>query len=170
MKDKKSRDRFCHCISYGKIEPKKLEHLQTNRQRQMCVWRDIAPFSERQEEFLAASTRLSNTNSKPLFPPIYELPCITNYDTYKAMYNTGNSELSEGEMRSNNGRPGEENKATSQDYGCGSSALRDDDMGEEDHGFTKKEGKGSRNTSEPQSMRLKLPKLTNAGVVNQRLS
>lgn len=170
MKNKKSRDRFCQCISYGKIEPKKLEHLQKNRQRQLCVWRDITPFSERQEEFLAASTRLSNTSSKPLFPPIYELPCITNYNTYKAMYNTGNSELSEDGIRSHNGRSGEENKATSQDSGRGSSAHRDDDVGEEEGCFTKTDCKGSKNTSEPESLRLKLPKLTNVGVVNQRLS
>lgn len=167
MKNKKRGDQFCNCISYGRIEPKKLERLQKNRQRQMCTWTDIVPFSERQEEILAASTRAVTTTSKPFFPPIYELPCITNQDTYRAMYNAGNSDLSTDEIQSDNG---EESKATSQLVGSGSLPLRNDNTEDDDNGFLNgADSKGCRNSVESQSLRLKLPKLTNVGVVNQRL-
>lgn len=170
MKNKRGDDRFCECIRYRKIEAKKLERLQKNRQRQMCTWKDIAPFSERQKEFLAATARVSHTTNKPLFPPIHELPCITNHDTYKAMYNTGNSgEIIADELRSNIGRVGEENGAIFQHYGCGCSSLKDNNIVEEESRCMNSEVKGSRNSAEPQSSRLKLPKITNFSFVNQRL-
>lgn len=164
MTKKRRSERVCDCISYGKIEPKKLERLQKSRQRQMCTWRDIAPFSER-HEYTTTNTRPA---SKLLFPPIYELPCITNPDAYRAMYNTGGSELLSDEIHANNGRVGEENKATSHHYGC-SSALRSDNLEEDENGFTNSDCKESRSKTEQQSTRLKLPKLTNFNVVNQRL-
>lgn len=167
MKNKKRGERFCHCISYGKIEPKKLERLQKNRQRQMCTWRDIAPFSERHED-IAANTRSSNTTNKLLFPPIYELPCITNPEAHRAMYNTGGSDLLSDEIHANNGRSGEENKATSHHYGC-SLALRNDNLEDEENGFTNSDRSEPRGKTESQPLRLKLPKLTNFNVVNQRL-
>ena len=136
----------------------------------MCTWKDLAPFGERQEEFLAATARVSNATNKPLFPPIHELPCITNHDTYKAMYNTGNSgEMIADELRSNSDRVGEENRAISQHYGCGCSSLKDNNVVEEESGYMNGEVKGSRNSTEPQSSRLKLPKITNFSFVNQRL-
>lgn len=166
MKNKKRGEKFCHCISYGKIEPKKLERLQKTRQRQMCTWRDIAPFSERHED-IAANTRPSNAPNKLLFPPIYELPCITNPEAYRAMYNTGSNELLD-EMHTNNGRSAEENKATSHHYGC-SLALRNDNLEDEENGFKNGDRSEPRSKTESQPLRLKLPKLTNVNVVNQRL-
>ena len=166
MKDRKRGDRFCDCISYGKIEPKKIERLQKKRKRQMCVWRDVGPFSERQEELSAASARFANTINKPLFPPIYGLPCITNYDTYKAMYNTGNNaKLIVDERRAHSSRVGDDNRVN----GCECSALKDSNVEEDKTGFAKSEVKGSKNSTEPESSRLKLPKLTNFSIVNQRL-
>lgn len=162
MKDKKRDDGFCDCISYGKFEPKKFERLQKNRKRQMCVWRDVGPFSERQEELSAARARFANTINKPLFPPICGLPCITNYDTYKAMYNTGNNaELMVDELRA----LGDDNRVN----GCERSALKDCNVEEDKTGLAKSEVKGSKNSAEPESSRLKLPKLTNFSIVNQRL-
>lgn len=167
MKNKKRGEKLCHCISYGKIEPKKLERLQKNRQRQMCTWRDVAPFSER-NEVIVASTRTSNSTNKLLFPPIYELPCITNPETYRAMFNTGGSELSSEEMHTSNGRLGEDNKTSSHHYGC-SLALRNDNLEDEESGFMNSDPSEPRSRTESQSVRLKLPKLTNINVVNQRL-
>ena len=170
MKNKRRDDRFCQCIPYGKIEAKKLERLQKNRQRQMCTWKDLTPFGERQEEFSAATARVSNTTNKPLFPPIYELPCITNHDSYKSMYNAGNiGEMIADELSSYSGRVGEENRAISQHYGCGCSALKDSNVVEEESGYLNSEVKGSRNSTGTQSSRLKLPKIINFSVVNQRL-
>lgn len=167
MKNKKRSEKFCHCISHGKIEPKKLERLQKNRQRQMCTWRDIAPFSERHED-IAGNTRPSNEGNKLLFPPIYELPCTSNPEAYRAMYNTGGSELLSDEIHTNNGRVGEENKATFRHYGC-SLALRSDNLEDEENGFTSSDRKEPKNKTDSESLGLKLPKLTNFNVVNQRL-
>ena len=169
MKDKKRSERCCHCISYGKIEPKKMERLQKNRQRQMCSWRDIAPFNERHED-KAANTRPNNTTNRILFPPIYELPCITNPETHRAMYNTGSNEILSDEMHANNGRPGEENKVTLSHHYGSSLVLRNDHLVDEENGFAnndRSEPKASK--TESQSLRIKLPKLTSCNVVNQRL-
>jgi len=170
MKNKKRGEKFCHCVSYGKIEPKKLQRLQKSRQRQMCTWRDIAPFDfdERHDE-VTTDTRPSNSGNKLLFPPIYELPCMTNPEAYKAMYSTGGrSELFSDEMQTNNSRVGEENKAAFRHYGC-SLALRSDNLEDEENGFTSSDRTEPKNNTDSQFLRLKLPKLANFNVVNQRL-
>ena len=167
MKNKKEGEKFCHCISYGKIEPKKLERLQKNRQRQMCAWRDIAPFNERHDG-ITANTRPSNSSNKLLFPPIHELPCIANPEAYRAMYNTGGSDQLSDEMHTNNGRVGDENKATFRHYGC-SLAFRSDNLEDEGNRFTSRDRSEPKTKKYSESLRLKLPKLTNFNVVNQRL-
>ena len=169
MKNKKRSEKFCNCIPYGKIESKKLERLQKGRQRQMCAWRDIAPFNERHGE-VTTNSHPSNPGNKLLFPPIYELPCITNPEAYRAMYNTGGSELFSDEMHTNKGHVSEDNKAGFRHYGC-SLALRSDkiNLEDEENGFTSGDRNEPRNKTESESLRLKLPKLTNSNVVNQRL-
>jgi len=168
MKNKKRGEKFCHCISYGRIEPKKLERLQKSRQKQMCTWRDIAPFDERHHDNLTTTPRPSNSSNKLLFPPIYELPCITNPEAYRAMHNAGGSELFSDAMHTNNGRVGEENKAAFRHYGC-SLALRSDNLEDEENGFTSSYRNEPKNKADSESLRLKLPKLTNFNVVNQKL-
>lgn len=169
MKNKKRSEKFCNCIPYGKIEPKKLERLQKGRQRQMCAWRDIAPFDERHGD-VTTNSHPSNPGNKLLFPPIYELPCVTNPEAYRAMYNTGGSELFSDEMHTNKGHVSEDNKAEFRHYGC-SLALRSDkiNLEDEENGFTSGDRNEPRNKTESESLRLKLPKLTNFNVVNQRL-
>ena len=167
MRNKRRGDRFCQCIPYGKIEPKKLERLQKNRQRQMCTWRDIAPFSERHEEIMAVNTRPNNAVNKLIFPPIYELPCITNPESYRAMYNTGNGEMISNDIHTNSGRLVEESKAKPCHYGC-SLTLRNDNQEEEGDSFNNNDYNELGNKTESQSLRLKLPKLTGVNVVNQR--
>ena len=165
MKNKKRSETFCNCIPYGKIEPKKLERLQKSRQRQMCAWRDIAPFDERRDD-VTTNSHPSNAGNKLLFPPIYELPYITNPEAYRAKYNTGGRELFSEEVRTNKGHVIEENKATFSHYGC-SLALRSENLEDEENGFTSSDRNEPKNKTE--SLRLKLPKLTNFNVVNQRL-
>lgn len=169
MKNKKRSEKFCNCIPYGKFESKKLERLQKGRQRQMCAWRDIAPFNERHGD-VTTNSHPSNPGNKLLFPPIYELPCITNPEAYRAMYNTGGSELFSDEMHTNKGHVSEDNKAEFRHYGC-SLALRSDkiNLEDEENGFTSGDRNEPRNKTESESLRLKLPKLTNFNVVNQRL-
>ena len=165
MKNKKRSEKFCNCIPYGKIEPKKLERLQKSRQRQTCAWRDIAPFDERRDD-VTTNSHPSNSGNKLLFPPIYELPYITNPEAYKAMYNTGGSELFSGEVHTNKGHVSEDSKATFRHYGC-SLALRSENLEDEENGFTSSDRNEPKNKTE--SLRLKLPKLTSFNVVNQRL-
>lgn len=168
MKNKKRGNNFCDCISYGKIEPKKLERLQKSRQRQMCTWRDIAPFNERRDDITTYTPRPSNSGNKLSFPPIYELPCITNPEAYRAMYNTGGSELSSDEMRTNNGHVGDDSKATFRHSGC-SLAFRSDTLEDEENGFTSSDRSVPKNKTDPETLKLKLPKLTNFNIVGQRL-
>ena len=168
MKNKKRGEKFCKCIPYGKIiEPKKLERLQKSKQRQMCTWKNIAPFDERHDD-VTTNSHPSNSGNKLLFPPIYELACITNPEAYGAMYNTGGSKLFSDEMHTNKGHIGEENKAAFRHYGC-SLALRSDNLEDEESGFTSSDRNEPRNKTDSESLRLKLPKLTNLNVVNQRL-
>ena len=167
MKNKKRSEKFCNCIPYGKIEPKKLEHLQKGRQRQLCAWRNIAPFDERHGN-VTTNSHPSNPGNKLLFPPIYELPCITNPEAYRAMYNTGGSELFSDEMHTNKSHVNEDNKAVFRHYGC-SLGLRSENLEDEENGFTSSDRNEPRNKTESESLRLKLPKLTNSNVVNQRL-
>ena len=166
MKNKKGKDAFCHCISYGKIEPEKIERLHKNRQKQLCAWREIVPFGERHEEVLKASSQLSGNANKPLFPPIHELSFITNYDTYQATYyyNRGKCEI----HSSNNVRD-DENKDIPQPqyHGCGTLTIKQNNNHGEQNGFTSDSCIGSRaNGVQPQSLKLKLPKLTNSNVVS----
>ena len=167
MKNKKKGEKFCNCIPYGKIEPKKLERLQKSQQRQMCTWKDIAPFDERRDD-VTTNSHPSNSSNKLLFPPIYELPCITNPEVYRAMYNTGGSELISDELHTKKGHASEETKAAFRHYGC-SIALRSDNFEDEENGFTSSDRNEPRNKTDSGSLRLKLPKLTNSNVVNQRL-
>ena len=82
---KKKEQRLCHCLSYGRIDPKKIDRLHKHRQRQMCSLKNVGPFSERQEATLT-STRRPNTNYKPLFPPISELPLSANPENCSPIY------------------------------------------------------------------------------------
>lgn len=149
MKNRKKRDEFCHCLPYGKIEQKKLESLQKNRQRQLCTWRSIVPFGERHEGILTAKSQ--STSGKPLFPPIYGLPCVTNYDTYRALYYTGYRDIP---------IPIDcENKQ--QHYGRETSTIElNDTLNKSEDGFACGDCNGSRNVAEPQTLKLKLPHLT----------
>lgn len=168
MRNKKRSDRLCDCIPYGKIEPKKLERLQKNRQRQMCSWRDIAPFSERQEEEVTVC--LNNSVNRLLFPPIYELPSITNPEAYRGMCNTGNRELTSNEVHmTSSGRAVEDFKGKPYRHDC-SSALKSHRQEEEEDRFANSECSELGNKTDSQSLKLKLPKLTGLNVVNQRLS
>ena len=135
----------------------------------MCTSRDIAPFDERHDE-VTTETRPSNFGNKLLFPPIYELPCITNPEAFKAMYSTGGSELFSDEMHTNNCRVGEKNKAAFRHYGC-SLAFRHDNIEHEENGFTSGDRSEPKTNADSEFLRLKLPKLTNfnVNVVNQRL-
>ena len=168
MKNKKRSEKFCNCIPYGKIEPKKLERLQKGRQRQMCAWRNIAPFDERHGN-VTTNSHPSNPGNKLLFPPICELPCITNPEAYRVMqYDTGGSELFSDEMYTNKGQVSKDNKAGFRHYGC-SLGLRSENLEDEENGFMSSDRNESRNKAGSESLRLKLPKLTNFNVVNQRL-
>ena len=160
MKNRKKRDEFCHCLPYGKIQEKKLERLHKNRQRQLCTWRDIVPFGERHEEILTAKSQFSSFTSKPsVFPPIYELPCITNYDTYRALYDTGYRDI-----------PvdcGNKEISQLQHYGRETSTMElNDELNKGKDGFTYDDCNGSRNVAEPQSLKLKLPHLKSSNVVS----
>ena len=134
----------------------------------MCTWRGIVPFDERHDD-VTTNSRTSNSSNKLLFPPIYELPYITNPEAYRAMYNTGSNEFFSDEMHTNNGRVREENKAAFRNYGC-SLALRSDNLEDEENEFTSRDRNEPKNTVDSESLRLKLPKLTtDFNVVNQRL-
>lgn len=78
---KKENLHFCHCIHYGRIDARKLEQLQNYRQRQICGWKDLTPFSERQEE-VCKSIRSVTDIEKPFFPPFCELPFVTGLESY----------------------------------------------------------------------------------------
>ena len=164
MRKKKRNDRLCDCIPYGKIEPKKLERLQKNRQRQMCTWTDIAPFSERQEVVIA---RRNNSVDRLFFPPIYELPSVQNPEAYRGRYNTGNRELTSNEIHMNSGSAAEDVKGKPNRHDC-SLAFKGDKPEEEDR-LANDENSELRNKMDTQSLKLKLPKLTGLNVVNQRL-
>ena len=134
----------------------------------MCTWRDIVPFDERHDD-VTTNSRTSNSSNKLLFPPIYELPCITNPEAYRAMYNTGSNEFFSDETHTNNGRVREENKVAFRNYGC-SLALRSDNLEDEENEFTSRDRNEPKNMVDSEYLRLKLPKLTtDFNVVNQRL-
>ena len=62
----------CQCIAYGKIDSRKLERLRKNRQKRMCAWKDLLPFSSNEP-----TVKEKSTNKTPLFPPIYMVPMKT---------------------------------------------------------------------------------------------
>ena len=97
MKKTKTEDsvHFCHCIRYGRIDARKLEQLQNYRQKQICSWKDLTPFSERQEE-VCKSIRSVHVK-KPFFPPFCELRFVTGLESY--CKRSDNREKSRNEVR-----------------------------------------------------------------------
>ena len=82
---------FCHCIPYGGIDARKLEQLQNYRQKQICSWKDLTPFSERQKE-VCKSIQSVHVSKKPFFPPFCELRFVTGLESYcKRSHNRGKS-------------------------------------------------------------------------------